>query len=164
MNAIFHRTSVRQFEDREIPQDMVDQLLRAAMQAPTAGNQQNWEFYVVTNKEVIEKLSQASQYAGCAKNAPMVIVITYKEGARFPELNDIDCAIATENIWLEADTLGLGTVMLAVAPFEDRMKAVKEALNLSDNEYAFTIMPVGFPIKEAKQQSRFDEKKVHYVK
>ncbi len=164
MNEIFHRTSVRQFEDRAVEPEKIEQLLRAAMQAPTAGNQQAWEFYVVEDKEVIEQLSKTSPYAGSAKNAPLVIVIANKKAGRFPELLDVDAAIATENIWLEADSLGLGAVMMAVAPFEDRMNAVKEVLNLPDDVYAFDLIPVGYPVKVNEQVDRYDESKVHFVR
>ncbi len=163
MNEIFTRTSIRQFEAREVEQEKVEKLLHAAMQAPTAGNQQPWVFYVVKDQEVLDKLSQASPYAGCTKNAPMAIVIGYKSDVRFPELCEIDCAIATENIYLEAESLGLGTVMLAVAPFEDRMKPVESILNMPEGTHAFTILPVGYPVKKAEQQNRYDENKVVYV-
>ena len=163
MNSIFHRTSVRQFEDREVEKEKIDKLLHAAMQAPTAGNQQTWEFYVIRDKEILKKLAQSSPYAGCAANAPMAIVVTYRDGGRFPDYNDIDCAIATQNIWLEADELGLGTVMLGIAPLKERMEAVHEVLKLSDDEHAFTILPIGYPVKVNPQENRYNEEKIHYV-
>ncbi len=163
MDTIFQRTSIRQFEDKEVEQEKIDQLLHAAMQAPTAGNQQPWVFYVVKDKAVLEQLSKASPYAGCTKNAPMAIVIGYKSAVMFPELCEIDCAIATENIWLEAEALGLGTVMLAVAPYEERMKPVESALNLPEDIHAFTILPIGYPVKKSAQQDRYDEKKVFCI-
>ncbi len=163
MNAIFTRTSIRQFENKEVEQEKVEKLLRAAMQAPTAGNQQPWVFYVVKDKDVLEKLSKSSPYAGCAKNAPMAIVVGYKNDVFFPELCEVDCAIACENIWLEADELGLGTVMLAYAPFEDRMKPAEEALNMPEGVHAFAVLPIGYPVKKAAQQDRYDESKVVYV-
>ena len=51
MKEIFHRVSVRKFEDRAVESDKVEQVLRAAMAAPSAGNQQPWDFYVVTSRE-----------------------------------------------------------------------------------------------------------------
>lgn len=47
MNAIFHRTSVRQFQNKPVEEEKIEQILRAAMAAPSAGNQQPWEFYVI---------------------------------------------------------------------------------------------------------------------
>ncbi|MBQ3395881.1 MAG: nitroreductase family protein, partial [Synergistaceae bacterium] len=70
-------------------------------------------------------------------------------------------AIATENILLEAETLGLGAVMLGIAPDEERMKAVKEILNLPENFRAFTIIPVGYPKNKRAQEDRYEPAKIH---
>ena len=57
MNSIFHRVSIRKFQDKPVEPEKIETLLRAAMAAPSARNQQPWEFYVVTNKDLIQKLS-----------------------------------------------------------------------------------------------------------
>ena len=116
MNEIFHRVSIRKYEDKPVEKDKIMQILKAGMQAPSAGNQQPWEFYVVTDKEKIQALAKAHQYAGCAAGAPVLIVPVYrKEGLWVPEYAQIDMAIAQENIWLETDSLGLGGVWLGIA-------------------------------------------------
>lgn len=112
MNAIFHRTSVRQFQNKPVEEEKIEQILRAAMAAPSAGNQQPWEFYVITNPKTIQTLSQCSVYAGCAANAPVVLVPCLRtEGLIFPQMGEIDMAIATENILLEITELGLGEAL-----------------------------------------------------
>ena len=127
MNEIFKRVSVRNFTEQKVEEEKLQQILKAAMQAPSAGNQMPWEFYVVTDKAKIEELSQCSQYAGCAANAPAVIVPCYRtEDLKFPEFDQIDTAIATEHILLESVSLGLGAVWLAIAPIEERMKKAKK--------------------------------------
>lgn len=113
MNEIYTRVSTRKFEDRPVEAEKITQLLKAAMQAPSAGNQQPWEFYVVTDKEKINALSEISPYASCAKNAPVVIVPCYRtDGLRWNETVLLDLSCATENLLLEAVSLGLGTVWL----------------------------------------------------
>lgn len=57
MNSIFHRVSVRKFQEKEVESDKLELILRAGMQAPSAYNLQPWEFYVVRNREVINELS-----------------------------------------------------------------------------------------------------------
>ncbi len=104
MNEIFTRVSIRKFDDRPVEPEKITQLLKAAMQAPSAGNQQPWEFYVVTDKDKIKALSEISPYAACAKNAPAVIVPCYRtEGLRWSETVLIDLSCATENLLLEID-------------------------------------------------------------
>lgn len=59
MNEIYTRVSIRKFEDRPVEPEKITQLLKAAMQAPSAGNQRPWEFYVVTDKEKIKRFPRA---------------------------------------------------------------------------------------------------------
>ncbi|MBB5182139.1 nitroreductase family protein [Catenisphaera adipataccumulans] len=119
MSSIYHRVSIRKYEDRPVEKDKILEILRAGMQAPSAGDQQPWEFYVVTNQDTIKALSAASPYAGCAVGAPAVIVPVYrKQGLRFPEFAQIDLSIAQENMWLQTDELGLGGVWLGIAPIK----------------------------------------------
>ena len=99
MEAIFSRVSVRKFEDRPVEPEKIEKILRAAMAAPSAKNQQPWEFYVVTNRETLLQLSKATPYSMCVKNTPQALVLAArKEGLNAPEFRDIDLAIATENI------------------------------------------------------------------
>ena len=56
MSAIFERTSVRKYQNKEVEAEKIDAILRAAMAAPSAANQQPWEFYVVKNKETLAAL------------------------------------------------------------------------------------------------------------
>lgn len=165
MDAIFTRTSVRQFEDKEVEAEKIDRILEAAMAAPSAVNQQPWEFYVVTNKAKLQELSATSPYAKPAANAPAAIVVCYRTQELIaPEYAQIDCAIATENIWLELEELGLGGVMMGIAPEKERMTAVAKVLNLPERLAAFTIIPFGYPKNKHAQQDRYDERRVHFVK
>ena len=92
MNAIFTRTSIRQFEEREVEQEKIEKLLQAAFASPTAKNQQAWEFYVVTNKEILQKLSQVTPFATPAANAPAAIVVCSSVFSVFAEFSAF-CAV-----------------------------------------------------------------------
>ena len=158
MNSIFHRVSIRKYLDKEVEHDKIIQILRAGMQAPSATNQQPWEFYVVTDKEKIEALSNSTPYAKCIATANVVIVPVYrKSGIKSPRFAQIDMSIAQENMWLETDALGLGWVWIGIAP-------VEEILNLPDDVHAFSLFSVGYPAEEKVQQDRFDESRIHYIK
>ena len=163
MNAIFTRTSVRKFEDRPVEKEKIENLLQAGFVAPSACNQQPWEFYVVTKRETIEALAKTSPYAVSAAKAPVVLVIAARKDVIFPGITDIDCAIATENLWLELEELDLGGVMMAVSPVPERMEAVRQILNLPDNQYAFALLPFGYPVGKKPQVDRYDAKKIHWV-
>ena len=165
MNAIFTRTSVRSYEEKPVEAEKIEKILRAAMAAPSAMNQQPWEFYVVTGKNVLQELSQASPYADMVAGAPVAIVVCgRKDNLPVPDLMQVDLSLATENILLEIETQGLGGVMLGIAPMADRMERVARIIDLPENLEAFTVVPFGYPAKKNPQQDRYDEHRVHYVK
>lgn len=73
--AIIERRSVRRFTDEEVPMATVGRILDAACHAPSAGNLQPWEFYVVKNREMREKLAVAALNQEFVATAPVVIVV-----------------------------------------------------------------------------------------
>lgn len=163
MNHIYTRVSIRKYQDKPVEKEKTEAILRAAMQAPSAANQQPWEFYVVTNKEKLEALSRVQPYAGMTKNAPAAIVSVYRKDCAIPAYAQIDLSIAMENLWLETNAQGLGGVWLGIAPLEERMAAVEEVLDLPENVRAFAVFPYGYPAEERRQQDRFDESRIHYI-
>ena len=163
MHTIYERVSIRKYQDRPVEAEKTQAILRAAMQAPSAMNQQPWEFYVVTNRETLEALSKVSPYSGMTKDAPAAIVSVYRTDCRVPRYAHIDLSIAMENLWLETTAQGLGGVWLGIAPVEERMRAVEEILHLPETVRAFAVFPYGYPAEERAQQDRFDERRIHYV-
>ena len=164
MKEIFERVSIRKYQDRAVEPEKVETILRAAMAAPSAGNQQPWEFYVVTDPEKIRHLSECSPYAGCAARAPVVLVPCYRtSGLRFPEFDLIDLSIATENALLAITSLGLGGVWLAVAPIRERMEIADAVLGIGSDLHAFALVPFGYPGENRAQEDRFHAERVHYL-
>ena len=164
MKEIYTRVSIRKYQPKPVEPEKITAVLRAAMAAPSAGNQQPWEFYVVTNPELIQKLSTVSPYSGCAKNAPVVIVSAYREKLWAPMYAQIDMSIAMEHLWLACGEQGLGGVWMGIAPQEERMQAVEQLVGIPDGLRAFAIFPLGYPAEERQQQDRFDESRIHYLK
>ena len=164
MENIFHRVSIRKYQDKPVEKEKIIQILRAGMQAPSACNQQPWEFYVVTDREKIQKLAKATPYSGCAAGAPVVIVPVYRtKGMVVQEMAQIDMSIAQENIWLETDAQGLGGVWIGIAPMQDRMDYVREVLDIPEDLEVFSLFAMGYTAESRKQQDRFDETRIHFV-
>ena len=163
MDSIFHRISVRKYRDRPVEREKIEAMLRAAMQAPSATNQQPWEFYVVEDREILKDLSEASPYGGMTRDAPAAIVAAYRKDCRHPEYAQIDLSIAMENLWLETDAQGLGGVWIGIAPVEGRMKAVEKAVGMPDSLRAFALFPFGYPAEERGQQDRFEPGRIHWI-
>lgn len=164
MDAIYKRVSIRKYQDREVEEEKTMAILKAAMQAPSAINQQPWEFYVVTNKDKLKELADSSPYASMTANAPIAIVAAYRVNCRIPEYAQIDMSIAMENMWLETTSQGLGGVWLGIAPIKKRMEEVEKVLEMPKDLRAFAIFPYGYPAEEKVQQDRFEESRIHYVK
>lgn len=161
--GIFHRVSIRKYKSDAVEPEKVKMILQAAMAAPSACNQQPWEYYVVTDKETIQELSAASPYAKCAADAPVVFVPCYRKTGVAPEYFEIDMSASVENLLLEADELGLGTVWMGIAPGKERMDAVRKVLDIPAALEPFALVPCGYPAEEKVQEDRFDEARVHYV-
>ena len=163
MNSLYHRVSIRKYQDKPVEKEKITAILRAAMQAPSAGNQQPWEFYVITDKKKLEALSKVHPYSGMVKDAPVAIVSAYRKECWMPAYAQIDLSIAMENLWLETDAQGLGGVWLGIAPLEDRMKDVENIVGIPDTLRAFAVFPFGYPAEERTQQDRFDTSRIHWV-
>lgn len=166
MNSILTRRSIRKYEDKPVEKEKIEKLLRAAMQAPSAGNQQPWEFIVLQDKENLKKLSLMSPYSKLIENAPTAIVLlANEERMKFPSIWQQDMGAAAENILLEAVEQGLGAVWLGVAPIEDRVNYIKEMFNLKEAIIPFCVIALGYPKDEENRfVDRYDETRVHYEK
>ncbi|OON99377.1 MAG: hypothetical protein ATN35_12930 [Epulopiscium sp. Nele67-Bin004] len=167
MNEIFTRRTVRQFSDEPVKDADVEQLLRAAMQAPSAKNQQCWEFIVTSKKEDLTKLSQTHPGGRPVENSQVaIIVIGNTDRMTMADRYEHDLGAVSQNILLQATTLGLGSVWCGVAPSEERMNIVREIYNLPENLLIFSVIGIGHPKAEdaLKFIDRYDESRVTFIK
>jgi len=133
------------------------------MAAPSAGNQQPWQFIVVRDPASRKKVSECSAYAHSAAEAPVAIVVC---GDLSREKHQgywmQDCAAAVENMLIEVTSQGLGAVWLGVFPRQDRVDYLRKYFNLPENIVPFAVIPVGYPAQELPPADRYDENRVHY--
>lgn len=159
LEVIHNRKSVRHFTDQPVSKEQIETLLRAGMAAPTAVNRQPWVFYVVTKREVLDKLSQQLPYAKMLSQAQAAIVVC-GDMEKAGNLKDKDywvqdCSAATENILLAAESIGLGAVWTASYPYDDRTKVVIKALNLPENHVPLNVIPIGYPTGEDMPKNKW---------
>ncbi|HHY61000.1 MAG TPA: nitroreductase family protein [Clostridia bacterium] len=165
MDVIFERRSIRRFTAERVSDDQVKKLLQAAMAAPSAGNQQPWEFIVVRDKATFEKIMQVHPYSSPLREASVAIVVcgdTSRE--RHPGYWVQDCSAATQNMLLEAQYLGLGAVWLGVYPVEERVLGLRNLFKLPPAVIPLCVVAVGYPAEKKGRVDRYDEGKVHYEK
>lgn len=159
LEVIHNRKSVRHFTDQPVSKKQIETLLRAGMAAPTAVNRQPWVFYVVTKREVLDKLSQQLPYAKMLSQAQAAIVVC-GDMEKAGNLKDKsywvqDCSAATENILLAAESIGLGAVWTASYPYDDRTETVSNALNLPENHVPLNVVPIGYPTGEDMPKNKW---------
>jgi nitroreductase len=165
MEAINIRRSVRVYDSRPVEPEKIELLLRAAMQAPSAANQQASEFIVVRDRAALERLSKMSPYSGLLARSPMaVILLGNTEKMKFPENWEQDLGAAAENLMLEAVELGLGSVWLGTHPDPARVEAVRLQFGLPENLRPYAVISVGYPADSKANHfvDRFDANRVHY--
>lgn len=156
------RYSVRGYQSRPVPQEMLDALLEAARLAPSAVNKQPWKFVVVRSESAREALCQCYD-RDWFKSAPAYIVIcgdhehSWKRPADGKDHCDIDIAIATEHLALTAASMGLGSCWVCNFSVEP----CKKLLGLSEEWEPIVILPIGFP--EAEQASVKNRKEISEI-
>lgn len=163
LQEILNRRSIRKFKNQEVSNEIVKQLLRAAMQAPSANNEQPWEFIVVNKKEILEKISEVHPYAKMAKEAAVAIIVCgdlKKEVSKGRWVQD--CSAAIENILLEAVHQRLGAVWVGVYPRKEREDVIRQLFNLPPNIIPLAIIPIGYPNEDKRYEDRYKEERVHY--
>lgn len=166
MDAIFERASVHAFTPDPVSDEQAERLLRAAMAAPSACNQQPWEFYVVRDPQLLARLGKATPYARPTAEAPCCIVACYRSDIPCLPFVQQDLGAATENILIEAVGLGLGCCWQGVAPEEERMEAVRQVVGAPQEICPFCLIAVGVPSPGAARprgSERYNPDRVHWL-
>lgn len=169
--AIKGRRSIRNFSDKDVPDEIIEKLIDAARHAPSSRDSQPWEFVVVRDKETMEKFAMSREENNrCEKNALAVIVVcvnTDKSKTRWIE----DGNVAAQNIMLAAHALDLasvyltGNTALGVTERSGVEKTICSALNLPDNIRPVCNIAIGYPAKEPEpKELRETKDMVHYDK
>ncbi|MFV0502764.1 MAG: nitroreductase family protein [Lachnospirales bacterium] len=166
MNEIYKRRSIRKFANKKVEKDKIDKLLRAAMQAPSAVNQQSWEFLVIENKETLAKISEMGPFSSMVRDSGVTFLLMGNMSSlRFEELWQQDLSAATQNLLLEVVTQELGAVWVGVQPVEARVKHLRDMFNLPEHIKPFALVAVGYPQEEEnKFVDRYNGEKVHFEK
>jgi len=165
LEAIQTRRSVRKYEKREINDETVKMLLSAAMSAPSAVNQQPWEFIVIKDREMLDAIPAFSPFAGMAAHAPLGILICGDtRNLISPGFWVQDCAAATQNLLIAAHALGLGAVWTGVYPMDlkdGRVTGFVKLCQIPDGVVPLAFVVVGHPAETPLKQNRFDPRRIH---
>lgn len=157
IEAIMGRRSIRNYTDQPVTDEQLDVVLRAAMAAPSAGNQQSWRFIVVRDADRREALSQATPYAGMMARAPVGIVVCGDtREPKHPGYWVQDCSAAIQNLLVAAHAKGLGAVWIGCHPVEERVENVRRICGVPEGVMPMSMIALGHPAEEKPPAERFD--------
>lgn len=162
MQALLTRRSVRRFTDQPVNPADLESVLRAAMHAPSAMNQQPWQFVVVADRQTREQLVEIHPHAKSLLEAPLGILVC--GDLRLQKSEDFwvqDCAAATQNLMLAAHALGLGSVWQGVYPRMARLQAIQELLCMPEEVLPFALLSLGHPASLPPEVDRFLPERIH---
>ena len=164
LDTIFSRRSIRIYDRKKLDKNILTDLLKAAMAAPSGSNSRPWEFVVVTDEDKINFLRSKLKYGNI--NAPAIIIvcanlaIAANESAHRYWVQD--CSAATENLLVAAAGLGLGTCWVASYPKEDVMALLRETLGIPEDVFPLNLIYVGYPAEEKAPRTQYEAARVHW--
>ena len=109
-------------------------------------------------------MSKVTPYAGPVGKAPLAIVVLgNRDLMSAPQFWEQDLGACTENLMLSATSLGLGSVWIGVAPVRERMNAISDIFDLTENLMPFCIVAVGYPKEKPEpHKDRFKPERIHH--
>ena len=160
IDLIKRRRSVRTYAPQGVSDAEVQQLLQAAMAAPSANNSQPWHFVVVRDKETRSQLAQTHRWSGMIAGAPLAFVVCGETNRSAYWVQD--ASAATENLLLAATALGLGAVWIGIHPDGGREAHVREALGIPEEIGVLCLVAVGRPTEHKPPRDNYDEDRIHH--
>lgn len=168
MKVIDTRRSVRSFKNLNVDDKDILKILKAAMQAPSARNQQPWEFLVVKDVNKKQLISEKLKNVHMAKNCDFLIVfLTNKLNLITPMMYPQDLSASITCAMLEARSLKIGSCWCGIFPNEERMSAVRDVFEINDEILEpFAVVCFGYPESDEafKKINRYKNEKIHYEK
>ena len=165
LEIIQARRSIRRFKPDPVPDEHIRLLLEAARWAPSAGNIQPWEFIVVKDPKTIDLLKKFSP--GFIGRSPLVIAVcsnrarAAKAGGRLAAeyTSIVDCAMATQNMLLEAQALGLGSCVIK----SFASAAIREILKVPEGVEVELLVAIGYPDEKPEPPPKLPIEKITHL-
>ncbi len=162
MNVILERRSIRKYTDKKVEESKIKELLKAAMSAPSAGNQQPWHFIVINDRNILDEIPKYHPYSMMLKEASLAILVCGDEKREKHKGYWVqDCSAATQNILIAIQSMGLGGVWLGIYPREERVAGMRKLMGIPDDIIPFSLVSIGYPAEEKPAANRFDLERIH---
>mgnify|MGYP005812518437 CR=1 FL=1 len=162
LDLIFKRRSIRKFTSEPVSPEQLDQLLQAAMAAPSAMNLKPWHFVVITDPELLRQINHTLVFGKMKAPCAISVCGDLRKGQRLERFWIQDCSAATENLLLAAAGLGLGAVWCGVTPNAVYQKRIAEILGLPKGIIPLNVIFVGHPAEEKPPRTQYERSKISY--
>jgi len=155
LNIIKNRRSIRKYQKKSIPDDVIFKILETAIWAPSGLNNQPWRFVIIKNNEVKKKLAKLTKYSHIIEGADLLIVVLLHKPTMYHQIKDHQSAGACiQNILLAAHSLGLGACWLGEILKNEN--EVKRIIELPIEEYELcAVISLGYPNDNSPRKGRY---------
>ncbi len=178
MANILSRKSVRSYTADTIPAAVMENLLRAAMAAPSGRNIQPWSFVLLSDTSRYDEIFGDNHNMAMFKQSAAIVVLCADTTVVRPPRDNPDApavqqpsgtwrddmGAVTENLLLAVEAYGLGACWTACYPYVDRMAPVKQALGLPATVVPYSVVPIGYPAGDEQPKDKWDPARIHYGK
>ena len=163
MNHIIeNRRSIRKFKpDIPITREQLDELIHAAMLAPSAYNNQPWELIAITNRELLCRIAEALPNAvPCTTSPAAIVIVAVPKHGRLEDYYPQEWGAAAQNILLQVEDMGLGSCWCGVWPVGERIQAVRALLEVPESKIPFCVIAVGVADESPRPRKNLEPSKV----
>jgi len=169
LEIIFERKSVRNYKPDAVSKEDLETIVKAGMAAPTARDKRPWEFIVIDDREMLDKLAEGLPYAKMAKQASAGIIVAgdleKQNGGADSPYWIMDCSAAIQNVLLAVEHLELGAVWTALYPNEDRISVVRNLFpEMPQTIMPLAFIPVGVPQGTDKPKDKYNPEQIRWNK
>lgn len=163
MNTIYKRRSIRKYTSKPVSEKVLKDIIKAGMNAPSAGNQQPWHFIIINERKLLDEITKIHPYSQMLHEAQVAVLVCgdldfEKHKGYWVQ----DCSAATENMLLEIVDQSLGGVWLGVYPRKDRVEGIRKLLRVPENVIPFSLVAIGYPAEKKEPKNEFREERIKY--
>ncbi len=162
LDILYRRRSIRKYTGEGVDTSTLEQVIRAGMNAPSAGNQQPWEFVIIDDRQILHSIPDIHPHARMVpESAAAILVCADLSREEHQGYWVQDCAACTQNMLLAATALNLGSVWLGVYPRQERIDALRERFNIPEGVVPFSLVALGVADEEKPSNNRFHPERIH---
>jgi nitroreductase len=168
LNLIFKRRSIRAYSDKPVTKEMILEIVKAGMAAPSAINAKPWHITVIEDANLRDKIAATSErHRGCCRTAPYLLLVSGDSSRYTGEWAKViedfmpqDCSAMVQNLLIAATAFDLGSLWMGIFPYEAMIKEIRELLDLPEHLIPFALVAIGHRGEEKDARTQYEEGQV----